>query len=209
MKRSLLSLLLLITFAAIPIWAADWSPIADKVVQSIAFLDGAQGSCTAFVIDQNRGYVLTAAHCYMEGKGEEGGMQVDNIPAKVVAKDQKKDLMVLKVEGINRPALKLAAHNPKVGEEVASYGYGLGLEHPLFRVTHVSSTDTTIDGSGLPEGLIAVDSQFVAGQSGGPVVNTNGEVVMVVEAGGQGIGLGPGAETIKSRMGRYFQQEAK
>ncbi len=50
------------------------------------------------------------------------------------------------------------------------------------------------------------DTNFVPGQSGGPVVDANGDVVMVVQMGSQlGLGLGMGAETIRSKMGKYFE----
>lgn len=209
MKRTLSTLFLLSVLAVSTSAASLWNPIAEKVQKSLAFLVvGSQGSCTAFVINEKENYVLTANHCFgteVEGKD----LLVDNAPAKLIARDQKHDLMVLYVKGLDKPALHLAKEDPKIGDTVASYGFGLGLEHPLFRLATISATDTTIDGSGLPEHLIAVDAQFVTGQSGGPVVNEAGDIVMMVEAGGQGVGLGPGAETIKARMGRYFEHPGK
>jgi S1-C subfamily serine protease len=206
MKRVLAALLAAVLFYAAPCHAASlWNPIADKVSKSIVFVQVADmGSCTAFVINEKENLVLTANHCFgtdVEAKD----ILVDNSPAKLIARDKKHDLMVLYVKGLNKPAIHLAKGDPSVGDEVASYGFGLGLEHPLFRVSHVSDVDTTIDGSGLPEHLIAVDTQFVPGQSGGPVVDTDGNLVMIVEAGGSGIGLGPGADMIKKQMGRYFE----
>jgi S1-C subfamily serine protease len=209
MRRISAAIIGLLFFIA-PVLAFDsWNPIAEKVQKSLAFLAvGSMGSCTAFVINEKENYVLSANHCFgteVEGKD----LLVDNSPAKLVARDQKHDLMVLFVKGLDKPALHLAKNDPKIGDQVASYGYGLGLERPLFRVAYISDNDTTIDGSGLPDHLIAVDAQFVPGQSGGPVVNQVGDVVMMVEAGGQGVGLGPGAETIKGHMGRYFEAKPK
>lgn len=205
MKRLLATLILVALVAATPYAQFSWSPVAVKVEKSLAFLAvGNDGSCTAFSINRAKDYVLTANHCFGTNvKGED--LLVDNTPAVLVSRDQKHDLMVLAVAGLDKPAIHLAKTNPEVGDQVASYGFGLGLERPLFRVTYVSSTDTVIDGSGLPDHLIAVDAQFVPGQSGGPVVDSDGNLVMMVEAGGQGIGLGPGVETIKKSMGRYFE----
>ena len=206
MKRLLLTLILLCAFLAPTSAASDnWNPIAEKIEKSLALVVvGERGSCTAFSINEQENYVLTASHCFghdIEGKD----LLVDNSPAKLIARDQKHDLMVLYVKGLDKPAIHMAKRDPRVGDNVASYGFGLGLEHPLFRVSYVSATDTTIDGSGLPDRLIAVDTQFVPGMSGGPVVNADGNLVMMVEAGGQGVGLGPGAEMIKKSMGRYFE----
>jgi hypothetical protein len=103
----------------------------EKVEQSLAFLNIAeQGSCTAFVINEKENYVLTANHCFgtdVEGKD----ILVDNTPAKLVAKDAKHDLMVLYVKGLDKPALHMAKSDPRVGDEIASYGFGLGLDRVL------------------------------------------------------------------------------
>ena len=205
MRRIFVTTVCVLTFLVSAFASNVWNPVAEKMQKSLAFLAvGDQGSCTAFVINEKENYVLTANHCFgMDIEGKD--LLVDNVPTKLVARDQKHDLLVLYVKGLDKPALHLAKSDPKVGDVVASYGFGLGLERPLFRVAIISATDVTLDGSGLPEHLLAVDSQFVLGQSGGPVVNEAGEVVMMVEAGGQGVGFGPGAETIKSRMGRYFE----
>jgi len=67
---------------------------------------------------------------------------------------------------------------------------------------HVSNVD--IDMEGLSGPFIMIDSEFIGGQSGGPVVNLAGELVMIVQRGADGLGIGIGAETIKARVGRYF-----
>jgi S1-C subfamily serine protease len=201
MKRILASLLVAVLVAS-PAFA-QWPNVAKALRESIVFIQiGDVGSCTGFVIDNNRDFVLTAAHC--DTRGQEH--YVDLAPAKIVAKDTKNDLMVLKVEGIDRPALKLAAKDPVVGDAVASYGFGFGFEQPLFRQAHVSAVNVNITG-GCGEGnFIGLDANFIPGQSGGPVVNVKGEVVLIVQLGSNaGIGLGVGADTIRDKMGKYFQ----
>lgn len=179
---------------------ADWTLVAKQLKESIVFIQTEVGSCTGFVIDNDRDFVLTAAHC--DGKE----MYVDLAPAKVRAKDTKNDLMVLHVEGIDRPALKLAAMDPVLGAEVASYGYGFGLEQPLFRQAHISAMNVNITGGGGSGNLIALDSNFIPGQSGGPTVNVKNEVVLIVQLGSSaGVGLGVGANTIREKVGRYFE----
>lgn len=205
MKRLISVAALLLAFVVAPIAATStWNPIALKVQKSISYLEGAEGSCTAWSINEAKDYVMTAAHCDMSNNTKDDFL-VDNIPAKVVAKDAKKDLLVLEVKGINKPALHLAKSDPLIGDEIASYGYGLGLERPLFRVTHVSDTDLHINQDGLGGPYIVTDTDFIGGQSGGPVVNSDGDVVMIVQMGVKGLGIGVGAETIKSKMGRYFE----
>jgi S1-C subfamily serine protease len=177
--------------------AADWVVVAKAVKGSIVDIASEGGKCTGFVSDDKQDFVVTAAHC--DGKE----IFADSMPAKVKLKDLKNDLMVLYVEGVDRPALRLAKHDPEVGAQVASYGWGYALNQPLFRATHVSAQDMTVPGFEAAR-YFAVDTAFVGGQSGGPVVNEAGEVVMIVQLGNDVAGWGVGAELIEEKLGRYF-----
>lgn len=208
MRRVCLSVLMVLVSAVTLLAAADWSPIADKLAKSIVYIETTSGSCTGFVVNakatnkdkEDVDYILTAAHC----DGPE--MYADQTLAHVLFKDTKKDLMVIEVADLDRPALTLAKSNPKIGDEVASFGFGWGLERPMFRTAHVSDDDTYIPENGIGGPLIVIDAQFVPGQSGGPVVNAAGEVALMVQRGGGGVGIGVGAETMRSKMGRYLQK---
>lgn len=203
MRRTLAALSL--TFAVlVPLHAADLSDVVKQVEKAVVFAAvGDSGGCTAFVINQEKHYLLTAGHCY---PGHDGVLWVDSVPAKVVYLDTKRDLMVVQAPDIDpsRTALKLAAKNPTIGQEVMSVGYGYALERPFFRQTHVQDDKMALPGvDGGP--FISTDSSFVPGQSGGPVVNTAGEVVLIVQRGDGGTtGIGVGAETIRERVGRFF-----
>lgn len=201
MNKLIATILMFSLFTAAPV-LAQWTSVAKDLRESIVFVQiGDQGSCSGFVIDNDRDYVLTAAHCDVRGQE----FYVDLAPAKIVAKDAKNDLMVLKVEGIDRPALRLASANPRVGDAVASYGFGFGLEQPLFRQAHVSAVEVNINGNGGVGNYIALDANFIPGQSGGPVVNLKNEVAMIVQLGSNaGVGLGVGADTIREKVGKYF-----
>ncbi len=194
--------LALVAAFALPTLAADWTILAEKVTKSVVYIELENGSCSGAVINDAAGdkgeldYVLTAAHC--DGKE----IYVDQVRAYVKTKDVKSDLMVLQVANLDRPALKLAKDEPKVGEEIASIGYGYGLEKPLFRVTHASATDLEIPE--LSGQWVLTDATFVPGQSGGPVVNLAGEYVMIVQMGTNSVGVGKGAATIRGKVGKYF-----
>jgi S1-C subfamily serine protease len=178
--------------------AQSWTLAAERVEQASVFLQIPESGCTGFVIDAARDYVLTAAHCFHED------LYVDSLPvSKVVFKDVRWDLMVLEVEGVGdgREALKLSAVDPKLGEQVASYGYGYTLEKPMFRVAHISMLDIRIDDLGP---FVAIDAAFVGGQSGGPVVNPEGEVVMIVQRASNLMGVGISAEDIKKKVKKFF-----
>jgi S1-C subfamily serine protease len=189
---------------------SDWSALVKDLTKSVVTIerDNNGTSCTGFIInskvkkDQDTlSYVLTAAHC------EASKLFADQAEAKVVAKNTEKDLLVLAVDHLDKPAMKLAQDNPKVGDEVASFGYGMGLEKPLFRIAHVSA-ETYIPYEGIGGPLFFVDGGFVGGQSGGCVINTIGEVVMMVQRSSATTGIGVGAETIRQKVGRYWEKPA-
>lgn len=180
----------------------EWANIAAKLRESIVYIEMDGGSCSGFVIDNERNYVLTAAHC--DGKD----LYADSTPAKIKSKDRKSDLMVLYVEDLNRPALALATIQAQIGEAVGSLGYGWGLQSPMFRLGHVSDTDAEVpDLEGGP--FVLIDAAFVPGQSGCPVVNSKGEVVSIVQKTSDRVGVGQRLEKMRDRVGKYFTQAVK
>lgn len=206
MKRAAVALLAIIALLPPLSTAANttWVDVAERLMSTVIPLtyENDKGGCSGFVIDTERDYVLTAAHCGADK------VYVDQVPATEVAKDVKKDLLVLHVEDIgdDRPALKLAAKDPKTGEEVASLGFGYALEKPMFRIAHVANVNVQVPDAGNGGPYVVFDSAFVGGQSGGPVINAQGELVAIVQMASANVGLGVGAETIKSKVGRYFQR---
>lgn len=192
--------------------AADWTALVKDLSKSVVAIERNDNgtSCTGFVInsrakdkdDNDVDYILTAAHCEAEK------LWADQAEAKVVAKNKEKDLIVLAIEDSGRPALKLAQDNPKVGDEIGSFGYGYGLEKPLFRLSHISA-ESYIPYEGIGGPILFTDATFVGGMSGGPCINAVGEVVMIVQMGTGSVGLGVGAETIRSKVGKYWEKAIK
>lgn len=200
MKRFLAALLLPFLFL-LPASATDWSDTARLVARSIVHIRGDKGSCTGFVIDTKRDYVLTAAHC------DEPKMTVDHLVTHVILKDTKHDLMVLMVPALQKPALRVAATDPAVGTEAATYGYGGGMSRPIFRAVHVSDNALNMPGAPVKK-YIATDAGFLLGHSGSPIVNINGDVVALVQMSSDvNIGIGLGAEALRARVGPYMEQK--
>lgn len=200
--RTILTFILL---CVAPVFAADWESTVARLARAAVYVENSTGSCTGFVINAaarkgDKDFVLTAAHC----DGEK--LYAAHVPATVVFKDTKKDLLVLEVDDLDRPALALATTNPKTGDEIASYGYGYGLERSMFRIAHVSDTGMFIPEEGIGGPFIVIDAAFISGMSGGPVVNASGDVVLIVQRGGEGVGIGVGADIIREAVGRYFQK---
>lgn len=198
MKKLIFAMLLIVMPSLAS--AQEWGKTIAMVKESIVNIESKDGRCTGFVIDNDKDLVMTAAHCDGEA------MYVDLAPAKVIAKDVKNDLLIVKVEGLDRPALKFAAKNPAIGEQVASYGFGWGWERPIFRMTHVSDTMMTIpELEGGP--WVVLDTELIPGQSGGAIFNVAGEVVSIVQRTSNGMGLGVGVEVIRAKLGRYVPEK--
>ena len=137
MGRLFAVIALLFAFTISPFAAPDWSAVVKQVEKSVVFIEiGSEGSCTGFVIDATRHYVMTAAHCQ---PSDHSSLWVDRVAARVVSLDSKKDLMVVEVKDIDPslPALVLARKNPERGQDVMSCGFGMGLERAFFRQAHV------------------------------------------------------------------------
>lgn len=195
--------------APLPLAALDWPTTAKQsekaVVPILSQKDGDTYVCTGFVIDANApkdtDRILTAAHC------EKGSMYVDGVAPTVLYKDVRSDLMVLEVPDLDRPALKLAAHDPVVQQDVLSVGYGGGLEKPVTRRANISVADVALDCEICTGRYFVTDAPFVGGQSGGPCVDTAGAIVMIVQIGDVKMGAGRGAEEIRHKVGRFFAKD--
>jgi S1-C subfamily serine protease len=206
MNRILACLTLILAFAVAPYAASPWTPVHLKLRNAVVFIEafdehgvGRTGSCTGWSINTVKHYFLTASHC------DAPMILADGTTAVKVFKDERHDLLVLRVEELDLPALKLAVRDPDPGDEVASMGYGFGLVDPMFRLAHISNVDLQIEE--LASQYIMIDAAFIGGQSGGPLANVAGEVIAIIQRGGNGLGIGVGADVIKKRAGKYFSQD--
>jgi S1-C subfamily serine protease len=202
MVRIAATVILAALFTASPSAVIDWTALAKTIGESVVFVQG-EGHCTGFVIhaDAKNGkdYVLTAAHCHTSGKE----LYADSATARILFKDGKKDLMILEVDDLQRPAVTLSQKDPVQAEDVGSFGHGYGLEQPMFRIAHVSHARIDLpDVEGGP--FVMIDAGYVSGMSGGPVINAKGEVVSIVQRASGLVGIGIGAEAIRSKIARFL-----
>lgn len=188
MKRAVAALICLLVAA--PALASSWEATAAKVKRSVQRMeitvDGQEGVCTAFSINDLRDYFLTAAHCF----GEK--MTVGGHEARLVLYDASADLMVLMVpESGEVPAIQMAKlrNCPDgtrdyvcQGQEVGGMGYGGGGLIPLFKAGPVMYPDALIpEWFGEKEHQMLVGWWWIGGMSGGPVVNQDGKLVSIVQ----------------------------
>jgi serine protease Do len=133
---------------------------------------------TGFVISED-GYVLTNHHV-IDGADEVVLRFTDRreLEAKVVGSDPESDVALLKVEGTSLPTIKLGDSGVlKPGQWVVAIGSPFGFDHSVTAGV-VSATGRTSQFTGqqyVP--FIQTDVAINRGNSGGPLLNTQGEVV--------------------------------
>jgi serine protease Do len=195
--RTIVTLILSIV-TLVPVSAQDWASVISDTLKSVVYIETDDGSCTGFIVDTKRKYVMTAAHCISKD------IWLDRVEGRLVSKETRRDLAIYEVKELDpaKPALRLADDDPEVGQEVVSLGYGMGLERPMARKAMVS--DTRVEITGIDGAFIGLDSAFIGGQSGGPVVNSKGEVVMIVQRASGTMGIGVAASVIREKMGRFW-----
>ncbi|MFQ5989021.1 MAG: Do family serine endopeptidase [Candidatus Methylomirabilales bacterium] len=133
---------------------------------------------TGFIVSQD-GYILTNDHVV----GESGEVDVELhdgrvLTAKVVGKDRRTDLALLKVDvETSLPVLPLGdSDRVKIGELVLAAGNPFGLEHTV-TIGVVSRKGHGFGRFGFFDEYIQTDAAINPGNSGGPLVNIRGEVV--------------------------------
>jgi S1-C subfamily serine protease len=130
------------------------------------------------------GFVVTNYHVV---KGHEEILLLckdgQEIPAAIAAYDSANDLVLLKATEPRKlpPALPLATRPARVGEKVFTIGY----PHPDLMGAEPKLTDGIINsltGVGNDPRTYQISIPVQAGNSGGPLLNMNGEVVGIVTA---------------------------
>ena len=123
--------------------------------------------------------------------------------AKVIGKDARTDLALIKVDGrTDFPFAKLSDAQPRIGDWVLAVGNPFGLGGTV-TAGIVSARGRDI-GNGPYDDFIQIDAPVNKGNSGGPAFNTAGEVVGVNTAiyspsgGSVGIAFSIPAATVKS-----------
>lgn len=138
-----------------------------------------QGSGSGIIISQN-GYVVTNNHVI------EGANKIviylssgETKEATVVGTDARTDLAVLKMESGQYPYATLGQSSDlEVGELCVAIGNPLGMEFAgSVTVGYISALNRTVQADGKTFNLIQTDAAINAGNSGGALVNTKGQVI--------------------------------
>ena len=129
------------------------------------------------VIIASDGYIVTNNHV-VDGADELTVTLNDNTEhsARIIGTDKTTDLALIKIDGKNLPAITIAnSDDIKVGEWVLAVGNPLGLNNTV-TAGIVSAKARSLGANGV-ESFIQTDAAINAGNSGGALVNTRGELV--------------------------------
>jgi serine protease Do len=155
--------------------------------------EDARATGSGVIVDRN-GYILTNNHVIENAQGItvrlSDGRKLD---AKLVGRDAKTDLAVLKVEAsAPLPVAELGdSDHLRVGQWAIAIGNPFGLDRTV-TVGIISATARNRVGVATYENFIQTDASINPGNSGGPLLNLDGRVIGIntaIVASGQGIGF--------------------
>ncbi|OLC16143.1 MAG: hypothetical protein AUH29_05940 [Candidatus Rokubacteria bacterium 13_1_40CM_69_27] len=148
---------------------------------------------SGFIIHPD-GYVVTNNHV-VDGATETKVRLSDGreLPAKVLGRDARTDLVLLKIDATGLPAIPLGDSSQlQVGEPVMAIGNPFGLEQTV--TTGIVSATGRVIGEGPYDDFIQTDASINPGNSGGPLINARGQAVgintAIVSQSGGSVGIG-------------------
>lgn len=146
------------------------------------------------VLISTDGYIVTNNHV-VEGADELTVTLNDNreFSARIIGTDKNTDLALIKVNATGLPAIKvISSDDIKVGEWVLAIGHPLNLRATV-TAGIVSAKARSLGANGV-EAFIQTDAAINQGNSGGALVNANGELIginaMLTSPTGSNIGYG-------------------
>ena len=176
--------------------------VAPAVVSIQVERGGAGVGAGSGVILTDAGEVLTNAHVVAGATSVRVLVTGESTPrtATVVGADPAADLALLRLDGgRGLPTVELGSSmDVAVGDDVVAIGNALALSGgPTVTRGIVSALDRTLETPvGTMTGLIQTDASISSGNSGGPLVNVDGEVIGINTAVATAAGQGASAENI-------------
>ncbi|MEK6913224.1 MAG: trypsin-like peptidase domain-containing protein [Nanoarchaeota archaeon] len=189
--------------------SSDFSGIIESVIKSVVTIKTniAQGS--GFII-ANGGYVVTNAHV-MEGATAAQITTYDgkNHQVTKIGEDTTMDIILLKISDTSYNPLDLGNSNDvQIGEKVIAIGNPLGLQ---FSVSEGIVSAVHRQGENQLNVYIQTDASLNSGNSGGPLIDTNGRVVGLNNfkiSGGESLGFALESNSIRSTINDIAKQSS-
>ncbi|WP_394770956.1 S1C family serine protease [Lacisediminihabitans sp.] len=184
-----------ITTGAVPATAAEKVGVV-TIVSVLDFDQNSQAAGTGTIMTSS-GLILTNNHVVAGATSIEVTVESTGVAyrASVVGTDAADDIAVLRLVGASglQTATYDAAQSVSAGDAISSVGNAEGTGHLVTATGTVAATGQSITVQGESAGsseslsnLIEVDSDVVSGDSGGPLLDAQGEVIGVVTAASSG-----------------------
>ena len=167
------------------------------------------GGGSGFFVSSD-GYIVTNNHVVSDSSADYTVMTSDGTkyPAKILDTDPTMDVAIIKIEGKNFPYLKFADSSTlKLGQTAIAIGNALAeFQNSISMgiISGLSRSITASDNSGNSEqldGVIQTDAAINSGNSGGPLLDIEGNVIGVnvaVENSANSIGFALPSNIVKS-----------
>ena len=185
--------------------------VSTKTVQSVNgwFQQETEGMGSGFIINEE-GYILTNYHV-IDGAKEVTVTLSDGreVTASVVNYDSDKDIAMIKInEEVKVPGVVELGNSDALqpGEEVVAIGNPLSKElSSTLTKGIISALNRNVETqSGVSTNLIQTDTAINAGNSGGPLINTKGQVIGIntlkASDGAEGIGFAIPINDVKEKI---------
>ena len=165
----------------------DTLQITGKTLPSVVKISAGDSQGTGFVFD-SKGLILTNRHVVAGNEKRAIQLETSNgqqFLANVIYVSRAEDFAVLKPQSLSRmPSIPICyATYPVAGQEVLALGSPRGLANTITRgiVSAVRRSESDLK-TVSPEGstIIQTDAAVNPGNSGGPLVNSQGEVIGIV-----------------------------
>jgi len=196
-----------ITPSVVQVLATGYGPVESSAGNTGVMMSMQQKLGSGVIIDPN-GYIVTNAHVVSgaqhvrvlvptvatnESTDEPIISRARTVEARVVGADEEIDLAVLKIEATGLPALRLGDYNKvRQGDFVFAFGSPEGLQDSV--TMGVVSTPARQLDPDSPMVFVQSDAATNPGNSGGPLVNVDGELIgintFILSQSGGNEGLG-------------------
>ena len=155
--------------------SSDFSEVIEDAIKSVVTIKTNVGQGSGFIIADN-GYVVTNAHV-MQGATAAAVITYDGKIHSVsrIGENTDMDIILLKIDNSNYDPLILGDSDEiQIGEKVIAIGNPLGLQ---FSVSEGIISAVNREGENGLNAYIQTDAALNSGNSGGPLIDVNGEVI--------------------------------
>ena len=141
------------------------------------------GSAVVIESGPNGTLALTAYHVVFGARKLEAvTLDKSRYPVTVIGYDDGHDVALLKLNvpaGKTLPTLPLALNRPKIGQSALAIGNGGGA-FLTAKTGRLTALDVTAERASFPSGTLELDAKLIPGDSGGPILNAQGEVMGII-----------------------------